>query len=94
MVQQSNSWASIRGKAYFEELHAFQCSKRHYLQQPRLVSNLTDEWIKNTHCGAMAFFTKLELKKKKVTIHIETQKTLNRQSSLEKEEWNWRNQPS
>ena len=28
------------------------------------------------------------------TIHMETQKTLNSQSSLEKEEWSWRNQPS
>ena len=28
------------------------------------------------------------------TVHMETQKTLNSQSSLEKEEWNWRNQPS
>ena len=27
-------------------------------------------------------------------IHMETQKTLNSQSSLEKEEWSWRNQPS
>ena len=32
----------------------------------------------------MAFFT----------IHMETQKTPNCQSSLEKEEWSWRNQPS
>ena len=31
---------------------------------------------------------------KNFTIHMETQKTLNSQSSLEKEEWNWRNQPS
>ena len=31
---------------------------------------------------------------KKFTIHMETQKTLNSQSSLEKEEWSWRNQPS
>ena len=31
---------------------------------------------------------------KNFTIHVETQKTLNGQSSLEKEEWNWRNQPS
>ena len=30
---------------------------------------------------------------KKFTIHMETQKTLNSQSSLEKE-WSWRNQPS
>ena len=39
----------------------------------------------------MAFFTELE--QKKFTIHMETQKTLNSQSSLEKEEWSWRNQP-
>ena len=40
----------------------------------------------------MAFFTELEQKNFKT--HMETQKTLNSQSSLEKEEWNWRNQPS
>ena len=28
------------------------------------------------------------------TIHMEIQKTLNSQSNLEKEEWNWRNQPA
>ena len=28
------------------------------------------------------------------TICMETQKTLNSQSYLEKEEWNWRNQPA
>ena len=31
---------------------------------------------------------------KNFTIHMETQKTLNSQSNLEKEEWSWRNQPS
>jgi len=31
---------------------------------------------------------------KNFTIHLETQKTLNSQSSLEKEEWSWRNQRS
>ena len=31
---------------------------------------------------------------KNFTIHIETQKTPNSQSSPEKEEWTWRNQPS
>ena len=41
---------------------------------------------------AMAFFT--ELKQKKFIIHMETQKTLKNQSSLKKEEWNWRNQAS
>ena len=31
---------------------------------------------------------------KNFTIHMETQKTPGNQSSLEKEEWSWRNQPS
>ena len=31
---------------------------------------------------------------KEFRIHMETQKPLNSQSSLEKEEWSWRNQPS
>ena len=39
----------------------------------------------------MAFFTELE---QNFTIHMKTQKTLNSQSSLEKEEWSWRNQAS
>ena len=39
----------------------------------------------------MAFFTELE---QKISVHMETQKTLNIQKSLEKEEWSWRNQPS
>ena len=39
----------------------------------------------------MAFFTELE---KNFTICMEIQKTLNSQSNLEKEEWNWRNQPA
>ena len=40
----------------------------------------------------MAFFTELE--QKNLTIHMKTKKTPNSQSSLEKEEWSWRNQPS
>ena len=40
----------------------------------------------------MAFFT--ELKWKNFKIHMEAQKTPNSQSSLNKEEWSWRNQPS
>ena len=40
---------------------------------------------------AMPFFTELE---KNFTIHMETQKTPNSQSSIKKEEWSWRNQPS
>ena len=31
---------------------------------------------------------------KNFTIHMEAQKTPNSQSSLEREEWNWKNQPS
>ena len=41
----------------------------------------------------MAFFTEHFLFKN-FTIHKETQKTPNSQSSFEKEEWSWRNQPS
>jgi len=40
----------------------------------------------------MVFFTELE--QKNFTIHMQTQKTMNSQSSLEKEEWSWRNQTS
>ena len=39
----------------------------------------------------MAFFKELE--QKKFTINMETQKTVNRQSSLGREEWSWMNQP-
>ena len=39
----------------------------------------------------MAFFTEIE---QKISQLIWTQKTLNIQSSLEKEEWSWKNQPS
>ena len=39
-----------------------------------------------------AFFT--ELQQKFFTAHMETQKTQNSQSSLEKEEWSWKNQAS
>ena len=38
----------------------------------------------------MIIFTELE--QKNVTICMETPKTLNSQSDLEKEEWSWRNQ--
>ena len=40
----------------------------------------------------MASFTELE--QNHITIHMATQTTPNSQSSLEKEEWSWRNQPS
>ena len=40
----------------------------------------------------MAFFHRTRTKN--FTVHLETQKTMNSESSLKKEEWNWRNQPS
>ena len=40
----------------------------------------------------MAFTTELE--HKNFPIHMETQKTPNSQRSLEKKEWNWKNQLS
>ena len=40
----------------------------------------------------MVFFTEIE--KNNFTICTEIQKTLNSQSNLGKEEWNWRNQPA
>ena len=46
----------------------------------------------------MILFTELDKKISQIsqnfTIHMETQKTLNSQSSLEKEEWSWWKQPS
>ena len=43
----------------------------------------------------MALFTELEQQQQqKITIHMETKKIPNSQSSLEKKEWSWRNQPS
>ena len=41
---------------------------------------------------SMIFFT--ELKKNNFTICMEIQKILSRQSNIEKEEWNWTNQPA
>ena len=40
----------------------------------------------------MAFFHRTRTKN--YTIHMETQKTPNSQSSLKKEDWSWSNQPS
>ena len=42
--------------------------------------------------SAMAFF--IELEQKCSQFCMKTQKTLSRQSNLEKEKWSWRNQPS
>ena len=42
----------------------------------------------------MIFFTELEQKFHSSCGNKQTKKTLNSQSSLQKEEWSWRNQPS
>ena len=44
----------------------------------------------NPYQATNGIFTELEQKISKIC--METQKTLNSQSNLEKEEWNWRNQ--
>ena len=57
-----------------------------------ILSNATDRFKVIPIKSLMAFFTELE--QKNFTLHMETQKTPNSQTSLEKEEWTWRNQPS
>ena len=45
-------------------------------------------------CDAYQITSGISHRTKNVIIHRETQKTLNSQSSPEKEKWSWRNQPS
>ena len=45
-----------------------------------------------SHCRQTLYHPRHQ--KSPCTIHMETQKTPRSQSSLEKEEWSWRNQPS
>ena len=59
---------------------------------PNAIYRLNVNPIKLSIKIPMPFFTELE--EKEITIHMEKQKTLNSQSSLEKEEWSWRSQPS
>ena len=42
----------------------------------------------------IGIFHRTRTRTKNFTIHMETKKTPSSQSSLEKEEWSWRNQPS
>ena len=42
---------------------------------------------------SVRYFSQNWNKKKGLTIHMETQKAVNSQSNVEKEEWNWRIQP-
>ena len=62
-----------------------QCYKNDYITRRNLQIQCNPYQISN------GIFHRI--RRKKFTIHTETQKTLNSQSSLEKE-WSWRNQPS
>ena len=63
-----------------------QYSENEYITQ----SNLWIQW--NLYQAINGIFHRARTKK--FTICMEIQKTLNSQSNLEKEEWNWRNQPA
>ena len=74
------------------------------MERYTMVLDWKNQYCKNNHCTQsnrmnaipiklpMVFFKVLE--KKKITVCMETQKTPNSQSNLEKEEWRWRNQPA
>ena len=59
-------------------------------------NDCTTKCILQIQCGSYQITNGIlpRTRTKNFTIHMEAQKTLNRQSSLEKEEWSWRNQPS
>ena len=63
-----------------------QYSENEYITQ----SNLWIQW--NLYQATNGIFHRARTKN--FTICMEIQKTLNSQSNLEKEEWNWRNQPA
>ena len=75
----------------WKDISFFQGRKNQYCQ-----NDYTTKCNLQIQCDAYqlpkVFFTELE--QKNFTIRMETQKTLNSQSSLEKEEWSWRYQPS
>ena len=68
--------------------------------------NIPGSWIERTNIVKMSILPKASYpyqannsifhraKTNNFTICMEIKKTLNSQSNLEKEEWNWRNQPA
>ena len=61
---------------------------------PNRIFRLNVIPIKLSMAFCFVLFCFYRTRTKNFTIHMETQTILNSQSSLEKEEWSWRNQPS
>ena len=64
-----------------------QYSENEYTTQ----SNL---WLQSIDSSYQQYFLKKKTRTNNFTVFMEIQKTSNSQSNLEKEEWNWRNQPT
>ena len=74
-----------------ERYSIFLGRKNHYCENDHTTKcNLQIQWDDYQITNGIFHRTRT----KKITIHMETQKTLNSQSSLEKEEWSWRSQNS
>ena len=80
----------IKENKQMERYSVFLGRKNQYCENDCTTKhNLQIQW--DPYQITNGIFTELT---KNFTIHMETQKTLNSQSSLEKEEWSWRNQSS
>ena len=64
-----------------------------FLGRKNQYCDYTTKHNKQIHCGPYQIMNDIfhRTRMKYFTIHMETQKALNSQSSLEKEEWSWRN---
>ena len=81
----------IRGHKQMEGYTMFMDWKNQYSENKYTIqSNLQIQ--SNPYQATNSIFHRT--RKNNFTICMEIQKTLTRQSSLEKEEWNWRNQPA
>ena len=74
-----------------ERYSMFLGRKNQYCENDYITkSNLQIQWYPYQITNGIFHRTRIKI----FTIHMETQKTPNNQSSLEKEEWSWRNQAS